>query len=137
MLKFNQGMSHLVQATVWKKLLCVQWGILNDRPRDHHLWVVQLNANFHRIFNVYISVNNVVICCLTVIKLPWKCICNKLTWKKEQCVLHLIISHVYNAVSFRCGINSHLLGSQWAEWLWNDDSHITVFYTVKVVPTLK
>jgi hypothetical protein len=57
--------------------------------------------------------------------------------ERKACVLYLLISHEYYAVSFCCGINRHVLEPQWAEFLWDNDSHITVFYIVKAVPTLK
>jgi hypothetical protein len=39
---------------------------------------------------VFISVNNDVIHCLTIKKLPQKCICNKLTWAVVQCEINYL-----------------------------------------------
>jgi hypothetical protein len=42
----------------------------NGTPTDHHLWFTQFNINPYEIHKVFIFVNNVVIRCLLINKIP-------------------------------------------------------------------
>jgi hypothetical protein len=65
---------------------------LYDVPRGHHLKVAKFNTNIDGIHNVFTSVNNVAVDCLTMNELSLKRICNKSTWKEPYGFFLFIIS---------------------------------------------